>query len=685
MTTLLIELLTEELPPKALNTLGNHFAASVAEGLETAQLIDGTAKYTAYASPRRLAVLVQNVKSVQADRHIVKKGVSVAAGMKDGVPTKALEGFARSCGVEIGSLKIINDGKQDVYAHEFTQAGKPLAELLEDIVNQAIKKLPIPKVMRWGSSTHTFVRPVHGLVALHGADIVPVNILGLQSGRSTLGHRFLSQGEIVFAKADDYAEQIAKQGKVIASFAERKQAIKNALDAVSGSLNATVAADEALLDEVTALVEYPVVLQAQFEEHFLVVPQECLILTMQQNQKYFPLLDADGRLMNRFLLVSNLETADPSHIIHGNERVLRARLSDAEFFYKQDQKATLESRLPKLANVVYHNKIGNQAERIERLQSIAAHIAAALGADKAAAERAARLAKADLVTEMVGEFPELQGTMGKYYALLDGETPEIAAAIEQHYRPRFAGDMLPENPVATAVSLADKLETLVGIWGIGLVPTGDKDPYALRRAALGVLRMLMDTPLSVKDLLDYTAAQFPAGLLAENTVAEVADFMQARLAVLLQNDYAQDTVSAVLAQHPDRLDDLADKLQAVESFKKLPEAAALAAANKRVQNLLKKADAALGTVQENLLQQDEERALFAAAQTLAPKVQAAVAKRDFQAALTALAAIKPQVDAFFDGVMVMADDAAVKQNRLNLLNLLVGLMNAVADIAALDG
>ena len=684
MTTLLIELLTEELPPKALNTLGNHFAASVAEGLETAQLIDGTAEYTAYASPRRLAVLVQNVQSVQADRHIVKKGVSVAAGMKDGAPTKALEGFARSCGVEIGSLKIISDGKQDVYAHEFVQAGKPLAELLEDIVNQAIKKLPIPKVMRWGSSTHTFVRPVHGLVVLHGADIVPVNILGLQSGRSTLGHRFLSQGEIVFAKADDYAEQIAKQGKVIASFAERKRAIKNALDAVSGSLKATVAADEALLDEVTALVEYPVVLQAEFEEHFLAVPQECLILTMQQNQKYFPLLDADGRLMNRFLLVSNLETADPSHIIHGNERVLRARLSDAEFFYKQDQKATLESRLPKLANVVYHNKIGSQAERIERLQSIAAHIAAALGADKAAAERAARLAKADLVTEMVGEFPELQGTMGKYYALLDGETGEIAAAVEQHYRPRFAGDTLPESPVATAVALADKLETLVGIWGIGLVPTGDKDPYALRRAALGVLRMLMDTPLSVKDLLDYTAAQFPAGLLAENTVAEVADFMQARLAVLLQNDYAQDTVSAVLAQRPDRLDDLANRLQAVESFKKLPEAAALAAANKRVQNLLKKADAALGAVQENLLQQGEERALFAAAQTLAPKVQAAVAQRDFQAALTALAAIKPQVDAFFDGVMVMADDAAVKQNRLNLLNLLAGLMNAVADISLLE-
>ena len=681
--TLLIELLTEELPPKALNNLGNHFAQSIAEGLEKAQLIDGTTQYTAYASPRRLAVSVANVKPVQADQHVVHKGVSVAAGMKDGVPTKALEGFARSCGVEIGSLKIIHDGKQDVYAHEFTQAGQTLAALLGEIINTAIKKLPIPKVMRWGSSTHTFVRPVHGLVALHGADVVPVNVLGLDSGRQTLGHRFLSQGAIIFAQADDYAKQIAEQGKVIASFAERRAAIKAALDKVSGSLNARVAADDALLDEVTALVEYPVVLQAEFEAHFLAVPQECLILTMQQNQKYFPLLDQNGKLMNRFLLVSNLQTADPSHIIHGNERVLRARLSDAEFFYKQDQKATLESRLPKLEHVVYHNKIGSQAQRIDRLQTIAAHIAEQLGTDRATAERAARLAKADLVTEMVGEFPELQGTMGKYYAVLDGEQPEIAAAIEQHYQPRFAGDKLPESPIATAVALADKLETLVGIWGIGLIPTGDKDPYALRRAALGVLRMLMNSPLSINDLLTTVAAQFPRDLLAANTVTEVADFMQARLAVLLQNDYAQDTVAAVLAQRPDRLDDLADKLQAVESFKKLPEAAALAAANKRVQNLLKKADAQLGAVQENLLQEDAERALFAATQALRPTVQAALAKHDFQAALTALAAVKPQVDAFFDNVMVMADDAAVKQNRLNLLNELSQLMNAVADISLL--
>ena len=681
--TLLIELLTEELPPKALNNLGSAFAAAVAEGLEKAQLIQGDAQYTAYASPRRLAVQVQNVKAVQDDQHVVKKGPAVANAMKDGAPTKALEGFARSCGADIGSLKIIHDGKQDVYAHEFTQAGKPLSELLEDIINQAVKKLPIPKVMRWGSSTHTFVRPVHGLVILHGANVVPASVLGLQSGNSTLGHRFLSDGLITIENADSYAEQMREQGKVIASFAERKNAVQTALNQHAGRLNATVAADEALLDEVAALVEWPVVLEAGFEAHFLEVPQECLILTMQQNQKYFPLLDANGKLMNRFLLVSNLEAADPSHIIHGNERVLRARLSDAEFFYKQDQKNTLESRLPKLANVVYHNKIGSQAERIERLQSIAAHIAAALGADRAQAERAARLAKADLVTEMVGEFPELQGTMGKYYARLDGESAAIADAVEQHYRPRFAGDALPESPVATAVALADKLETLVGIWGIGLIPTGDKDPYALRRAALGILRMLMQHGLDVNDLIQTAFASFPQGLLNDKTPAEVADFMQARLAVLLQNDYPQDIVAAVLAKRPGRLNDLAAKLDAVASFKALPEAAALAAANKRVQNLLKKADAELGAVNEALLQQDEERALYAAAQAMQPKIEAALVRQDFQTALSELAAVKPQVDAFFDGVMVMADDAAVKQNRLNLLNQLSQQMNAVADIALL--
>lgn len=675
--TLLIELRTEELPPKALNNLGNAFAENIVSALQKERLLAEQADYVAYATPRRLAVQVAKVKAIQNAQQVVKKGPAVNAN------EKAIAGFARSCGVEVSSLKIIHDGKQDIYAHEFTQEGQTLSALLGDIINTAIKKLPIPKVMRWGSSTYTFVRPVHGLVVMRGSEVLPVSVLGLESRNHTLGHRFLSAGNIVFAHADEYADKLAQEGKVIAQFQTRKQHIQNALNQLSGSLNARVAADEDLLDEVTALVEYPVVLQGQFEEKFLAVPQECLILTMQQNQKYFPLLNQSGKLMNQFLLVSNLETADPSHIIHGNERVLRARLSDAEFFYKQDQKATLESRLPKLAQVVYHNKIGSQAQRIERLQTIAAHIAAELGADKAMAERAARLAKADLVSEMVGEFPELQGVMGKYYAQLDGESPEIALSIEQHYQPRFAGDTLPENPIAISVALADKLETLVGIWGIGLVPTGDKDPYALRRAALGVVRMLMNAPLSIQDLLNTTAAQFPQGLLAENTVAEISDFIQARLAVLLHNDYAQDVVGAVLAKRPDRLHDLSAKLNAVAAFKQLPEATALAAANKRVQNLLKKAEQALGAVEINRLQQSEERALYQAAQSLQPRIVAALNAQNFQAALTELASIKPQVDAFFDGVMVMDKDPTIKQNRLNLLGLLAEQMNAVADIAKL--
>ena len=481
--TLLIELRTEELPPKALNTLGESLAEGVVAGLAKAQLIDGEPQYHTYAAPRRLAVQVQNVKAVQADQQVLKKGPAVAAGMKDGAPTKALEGFARSCGVSVADLTTVHDGKQDVYAHQFIQPGQPLAALLSDILAQAVKKLPIPKVMRWGSSSHTFVRPVHGLVMLHGGDTVSGSVLGLQSQNWTLGHRFLSPGEIVFADANDYPRQMAEQGKVMASFAARRALIERDLARAAAALNAGVAADAALLDEVTALVEWPAVLEAGFEAHFLQVPQECLILTMQQNQKYFPLLDAQGKLMNRFLLVSNLQTDDPSHIIHGNERVLRARLSDAEFFYKQDQKASLESRLPKLENVVYHNKLGSQAERVARLCDLSVAIAQALDADAQQTLRAAALAKADLLTEMVGEFPELQGVMGRYYALHDGETAAVAEAIEQHYRPRFAGDALPQSKTAAAVALADKLETLVGIWGIGLIPSGDKDPYALRRSA----------------------------------------------------------------------------------------------------------------------------------------------------------------------------------------------------------
>ena len=682
--SLLIELRTEELPPKALNLLGESFAASIIEQLQKDCFITDSAEYKVFASPRRLGVLVKNVVAMQADQQVVKKGPSVANGMKDGEPTKALLGFARGAGAEVAYLKVIHDGKQDVYAYEYTQSGQSLESVMADVLAQAVKKLPIPKVMRWGSSTHTFVRPVHGLVVMLGKTVLNTEVLGLSSQNWTLGHRFMATEPVVFTDANEYESKMAEKGKVIANFAARRALIDEHLAQAAGKLNATVAADEALRDEVTALVELPVVLEAGFEAHFLNVPQECLILTMQQNQKYFPLLDANGKLMNRFLLVSNIKAQDPVHVITGNERVLRARLSDAEFFYQTDLKKPLESRLPRLQNVVYHNKLGSQSERIARLVAIAGKVASKIGADLAQTERATLLAKADLVTEMVGEFPELQGTMGKYYAQHDGETAVVAQALEQHYQPRFAGDALPETTVATSVALADKLEAIVGIWGIGLIPTGDKDPYALRRAALGVVRMLMQYPVSLPALVQDAFDSFPAGKLAANTVAEVTDFMYARLAVLLQGDYAQDVVAAVLAHRPDSLHDLTARLEAVSEFKALPEAAALAAANKRVHNLLKKTDGELGAVNPVLLQEDAEKALFAATEGLQAAIASAMNEQNFKAALSQLATLRAPVDAFFDSVMVMADDAALKQNRLNLLHQLNLQLNAVADIALLN-
>lgn len=682
--TLLIELLTEELPPKALKRLSETFAALIAQELHKAQLTENAENFTVYATPRRLAVSIANVAAAQSARQVLKKGPAVAAAVQDGAPGKALQGFARSCQVEIADLKIVHDGKQEVYAYEFTQEGQSLGTVLAEILPQIVKKLPIPKVMHWGSHSQTFVRPVHGLILLHGAETVSGSLLGLEAGNQTRGHRFMSAGAITITHADDYAEILRNQGKVIASFAEREKIIQAACAQLSGSLNATPAADAALLEEVAALTEYPVVLQGTFDEKFLEVPQECLILTMQQNQKYFPLLDAAGRLIHHFLLVANLESPQPEAIVHGNERVLRARLADAAFFYAQDKKHTLESRLPKLANVVYHNQLGSQADRVARLVHTARAIAAESGADAALTERAVRLAKADLLTEMVGEFPELQGTMGKYYAQADGENAVVADALEAHYRPRFAGDDLPQTPVATAVALADKLETLVGIRGIGLIPTGDKDPFALRRAALGVLRMLMRDHLNARKLIQAAFDAFPAGKLAADTVDAVAEFMHARLAVLLQNDYAHDEVAAVLAVRPADLGEVPARLAAVSAFKKLPEAAALAAANKRVHNILRKNPADSAPVQTALLQENAEKELFAAAQNVQQQIDSALAQKDFQAALHALASLRGAVDAFFENVMVMAEDEALRRNRLALLQLLAAQMNAVADISRLE-
>ncbi len=681
--TLLIELLTEELPPKALEKLANSFADTITDELKKLQFVAADIAANVYASPRRLAVQIPAVAAIQPDQHIVRRGPAVSAGMKDGQPSPALAGFARSCGVDVAALTTVHDGKQDVFAYESTKAGEALAAVLSGIVATALKKLPAPKLMRWGSLDVQFVRPVHGLMMLHGEQVIAGEVLGLQSRNLTRGHRFLSAGDVTVANADAYARTLAEEGKVIASFTARRELIRHKLSEAAARLNATIAAPDALFDEVTGLVEWPVVLEAGFEAEFLNVPQECLILTMQQNQKYFPLLDGDGKLMNRFLLVSNLQTDDPRYIVGGNERVLRARLSDAKFFYEQDQKQRLDSRLPRLANVVYHNKIGSQLERVERLQTIAAAIAGKLGADSALAARAAYLAKADLVSDMVGEFPELQGIMGRYYARLDGEDAAVADAIEGHYHPRFAGDSLPQGPIATAVALADKLETIVGIWGIGLIPTGDKDPFALRRAALGVLRMVLEQPLDLKALIADAAAAFPAGLLSASVVDEVYAFALERLKNYLANDYKADEIDAVLALAPTQLNEVGAVLAAVAQFKALPEAATLAAANKRVKNILKKAEGDIGTVNPALFAEDAERALFDAIQALAPAVEAQFAAHDFAGALTQLASLRAPVDAFFDGVMVMADDLAVRANRIALLASLAALFNRVADISLL--
>ncbi|GHD78126.1 glycine--tRNA ligase beta subunit [Vogesella fluminis] len=681
--TLLIELLTEELPPKALEKLAASFADTITDELKKLQFVAGNVQSHVFASPRRLAVQIPSVAAIQPEQHSVRRGPAVASGMKDGQPTPALAGFARSCGVEVSQLTTVHDGKQDVYAHASTKAGESLSAVLSGIVAAALKKLPAPKLMRWGDLDVQFVRPVHGLMMLHGEQIVAGEVLGLSSGNVTRGHRFLSTGEVSIPSADAYPRTLAEEGKVIASFLARRELIRQRLSHAAAKLNATIAAPDALFDEVTGLVEWPVVLEAGFEAEFLNVPQECLILTMQQNQKYFPLLDSSGRLMNRFLLVSNLETDDPRYIVGGNERVLRARLSDAKFFYEQDQKHRLDSRLPRLEHVVYHNKIGNQLERVTRLSSIAAAIAGKLGADSSLAGRAAYLAKADLVSDMVGEFPELQGIMGRYYARLDGEDEVVADAIEGHYHPRFAGDSLPQGAIATAVALADKLETIVGIWGIGLVPTGDKDPFALRRAALGVLRMVLEQPLDLKALISAAADAFPAGLLSATVVDEVYAFCLERLKNYLANDYKGDEIDAVLALAPTQLNEVGAILAAVAQFKALPEAATLAAANKRVKNILKKTEGDIAAVNPALFAEDAERALFAAVEALAPAVDAKFAAHDFAGALTQLASLRAPVDAFFDGVMVMADDAAVRGNRIALLARLAALFNRVADISLL--
>ena len=716
---LLVELFVEELPPKALKKLGESFATVLVDSLKAQGLVPADAVVTPFASPRRLAVHVTSVASKAADQAVQQKLMPVSVALDaSGQPTPALLKKLSALGLGadvVSQLKRAPDGKAEALFLDSIKPGAVLAEGLQKALEESLAKLPIPKVMTYqleqgegagfqpGWTSVNFVRPAHGLVALHGEQEVPLSVLGLKSGRTTLGHRFEARvSPIILKTADTYSEQLQHEGAVIASFAERRAEIVRQLNAAAilAGHGLRPIEDEALLDEVTGLVERPNVLMGRFEQAFLDVPQECLILTMKANQKYFPLLDDSAKLTHQFLIVSNISPEDPSAVIGGNERVVRPRLADAKFFFDQDRKKTLESRVAGLNKVVYHGKLGTQGDRAERVRAIAHAIVNQLRLgtlpytvdDKdhfdvldSKAQQAALLAKTDLLTDMVGEFPELQGIMGGYYARHEGLRDGVAIAIEDHYKPRFAGDSLPRNHTGVVVALADKLETLVGLFGIGQLPTGDKDPFALRRHALGVIRILIEKNLPL-DLPALFEAVLPAfGELISNPAEHLLGFFSDRLAVSLREQgYSAQEVDAVLALQPSRLGEVPRRLAAVRAFAALPEATSLAAANKRVGNILKKADTAVeAKVDPALLQEAAEQALYAALQSVAPLAQQAFERGDYTASLQALAALRAPVDAFFDSVMVNADDAALKVNRLGLLATLHQAMNQVADISRL--
>ena len=697
--TLLVELLTEELPPKALKALGEAFAERIVRHLVDAQLAAPDAVVTLHATPRRLGVSIADVLDRAPDRIEAKKLMPAKVAYDaSGVPTAALTKRLEKEGVALAALSGLStrsEGGVDQVWLEQSRSGVMLAAGVQAALDDALAKLPIPKRMSYqrytndGSgdteTTVQFVRPAQGLVALHGSEVLDVRVLGIAAGRITAGHRFIGMRHVTLDEAGDYARTLRDDGKVVAGFAERRESIRTHLQRVAG--DDRVVMPDALLDEVTALVEWPAVYRGTFDERFLDVPQECLILTMQQNQKYFALTDAGGKIVDRFLLVSNIETDDATLIVGGNERVLRARLADAKFFYDQDRKRTLASRVDGLKTVVYHNKLGSQYDRMLRVEALAGRIATLLGGNVADAERAARLAKADLVTDMVGEFPELQGLMGRYYALHDGERPDVAAAIEEQYRPRFAGDALPSTLAGTCLALADKLETLVGLFGIGAVPTGDKDPFALRRHALGIVRILIEKGirLPVTELIDAALlAAPPAAVTAAQARAALVEFVTVRLAGYCRDlGYSTNEVEAVL--HGDgAIADLPKRLEAVRAFAALPESGSLASADKRVRNILGKSDDAHGhVVDATLLTADAEVALFAALNDVGPRSAKSYDAGDFTSALLALASLKEPVDRFFAEVMVNTDDPAVRANRLGLLSSLHRPMNRIADLSKL--
>jgi glycyl-tRNA synthetase beta chain len=706
---LLVELFVEELPPKALKKLGEAFAGVLADSLKAQGLAAADAAVTPYASPRRLAVQVAAVLAKAADRAETKKLVPVSVGLDAaGQPTQALIKKLASLGLgaeQAAQAYREMDGKAEALFIKTQVAGQTLAAGLQKALDEALAKLPIPKVMTYqladGWSDVKFVRPAHGLVALHGEDLVAVSALGLQSGRTTRGHRFeAQQAQIELRSADSYAQQLSEEGAVIAAFEARRAEIARQLQAAAAPLGLSPIDAPELLDEVTALVERPHVLSCQFEPEFLAVPQECLILTMKANQKYFPLLDAQGRLTHRFLVVSNIQPADASAVIQGNERVVRPRLADAKFFFDQDRKKTLAERATGLDKVVYHGKLGSQGQRTERVRAIAHAIVNQLrmatvpftvqAKDEfdvldSKVQQAATLAKADLLTDMVGEFPELQGIMGGYYARHEGLRDGVAIAIEDHYKPRFAGDALPRNHTGTVVALADKLETLVGLFGIGQLPTGDKDPFALRRHALGVIRILVENHMAL-ELPALIQAALPAfGELIQDPSEALLNFFADRLAVSLRDQgYSAQEVDAVLALAPARLGDVPRRLEAVRAFAALPESASLAAANKRVGNILKKIEGVLPSeVQPALLVEPAEQALAAALAAAKPQADRLFEQQDYAGSLQALAQLKGPVDAFFDDVMVNAEDAALRANRQALLKQLHEAMNRVADLSRL--
>ena len=688
MTTqnFLVEIGTEELPPKALKTLATSFADNVEAELNQAGLSFDKIEW--FAAPRRLAVKVLNLATQQPSKEIEKRGPAVSAAFDaEGKPTKAAEGWARGCGITVDQAERIATDKGEWLVHRAKIEGQPTKNLLNDIVANALAKLPIPKPMRWADKTVQFIRPVHTVTMLLGDELIEGEILGVASARTIRGHRFLGEKEFEIQHADQYPQLLRDKGSVVADFNERKAEILAKSQAKATALGGVADIEESLLEEVTSLVEYPNVLAAKFEERFLEVPAEALVYTMKGDQKYFPIYDKDGKLLPHFIFVSNINPEDPTAIIEGNEKVVRPRLTDAEFFFKTDLKQKLVDRLPRLETVLFQQQLGTLKDKTDRIEQLAGEIAKQIGADEAKAKRAGLLSKCDLMTNMVFEFTDTQGVMGMHYARHDGEDEEVAVALNEQYMPRFAGDELPKSLVASAVALADKFDTLTGIFGIGQAPKGSADPFALRRAALGALRIIVEKnlPLDLEDLVKKSAALFGDKLTNKNVVADVVDFMLGRFRAWYQDEgIAVDVIQAVLARHPTRPADFDARVRAVSHFRTLDSAEALAAANKRVSNILAKADAAIGEINLTACVEPAEKALAEAVLALHTEVQPLIAKGDYTAVLDKLANLRAPVDNFFDNVMVNAEDPALRQNRLAILNTLQDLFLQVADISVLQ-